>query len=106
MYWVRLTSCRDYDPWVTILGLLSGSKEKSQQLDEIMEKEMNLTKNFTFEEMTKSETALRFSMGNHPGDTELQNLIILCEEVLQPIRNHYNRGVKVNSGYRHPSGKR
>jgi hypothetical protein len=41
---------------------------------------MNLTKNFTFEEMTKSETALRFSMGNHPGDTELQNLIILCEK--------------------------
>jgi zinc D-Ala-D-Ala carboxypeptidase len=63
---------------------------------------VNLTKNFTFEEMTKSETALRFIMGNHPGDTELQNLIILCEEVLQPIRNHYNRGVKVNSGYRHP----
>ena len=24
---------------------------------------MNLTKNFTFEEMTKSETALRFSLG-------------------------------------------
>jgi zinc D-Ala-D-Ala carboxypeptidase len=63
---------------------------------------VNLTKNFTFEEMTKSETALRFIMGNHPGDTELQNLKILCEEVLQPIRNHYNRGVKVNSGYRHP----
>jgi zinc D-Ala-D-Ala carboxypeptidase len=63
---------------------------------------VNLTKNFTFEEMTKSETALRFSMGNHPGDTELQNLIMLCENVLQPIRNHYNRGVKVNSGYRHP----
>jgi len=55
---------------------------------------VNLTKNFTFEEMTKSETALRFGMGNHPGDTELQNLIILCEEVLQPIRNHYNRGCK------------
>jgi hypothetical protein len=35
---------------------------------------VNLTKNFTFEEMTKSETALRFIMGNHPGDTELQNL--------------------------------
>jgi hypothetical protein len=42
---------------------------------------MNLTKNFTFEEMTKSETALRFSMGNHPGDTELQNLIMLCESL-------------------------
>jgi len=52
---------------------------------------VNLTKNFTFEEMTKSETALRFSMGNHPGDTELQNLIILCEKGLatdtQPLQS-------------------
>ena len=63
---------------------------------------MNLTKNFTFAEMTKSETALRFNMGNHPGDTELENLKILCEKVLQPVRDHYGKGVKVNSGYRHP----
>lgn len=63
---------------------------------------MNLTKNFTLAEMTKSETALRFSMGNHPGDTELENLKILCEKVLQPVRDHYGKGVKVNSGFRHP----
>ena len=63
---------------------------------------MNLTKNFTLAEMTKSETALRFGMGNHPGDTELENLKILCEKVLQPVRDHYGKGVKVNSGYRHP----
>ena len=63
---------------------------------------MNLTKNFTFAEMTKSETALRYGMGNHPGETELENLKILCEKVLQPVRDHYGRGVKVNSGYRHP----
>ena len=63
---------------------------------------MNLTKNFTFAEMTKSETALRFNMGNHPGDTELENLKVLCEKVLQPVRDHYGKGVKVNSGYRHP----
>ena len=63
---------------------------------------MNLTKNFTLSEMTKSETALRFSMGNHPGETELENLKILCEKVLQPVRDHYGKGVKVNSGFRHP----
>ncbi len=63
---------------------------------------MNLTKNFTLAEMTKSETALRFGMGNHPGDTELENLKILCEKVLQPVRDHYGKGVKVNSGFRHP----
>jgi len=63
---------------------------------------MNLTKNFTLAEMTKSETALRFNMGNNPGDTELENLKILCEKVLQPVRDHYGKGVKVNSGFRHP----
>jgi hypothetical protein len=55
---------------------------------------VNLTKNFTFEEMTKSETALRFSMGNHPGDTELQNLIMLCEEGLATDTQSLQPGCK------------
>lgn len=63
---------------------------------------MNLTKNFTLAEMTKSETALRHGLDNTPGEVELANLRQLCENVLQPIRDHYQRGVKVNSGYRSP----
>ena len=63
---------------------------------------MNLTQNFTLSEMTKSETALRYGMGNHPGETELDNLRILCENVLQPVRDYYGLPVKVNSGFRHP----
>ena len=63
---------------------------------------MNLSPNFTLSEMTKSETALRHGMDNTPGDTEIANLKLLAEKVLQPIRDHYKRGVKVNSGFRHP----
>jgi zinc D-Ala-D-Ala carboxypeptidase len=63
---------------------------------------MNLTQNFTLSEMTKSETALRFGMANDPTETEIENLRILCENVLQPVRNYYGMGVKVNSGFRHP----
>lgn len=63
---------------------------------------MNLTKNFTLHEMTKSETALRRGLKNEPGATEIANLKLLCENVLQPVRDHYQRGVKVNSGYRSP----
>ena len=63
---------------------------------------MNLTKNFTLSEMTKSETALRFGMANEPGEAEIGNLKLLCEKVLQPVRDFYGMGVKVNSGYRHP----
>jgi uncharacterized protein YcbK (DUF882 family) len=63
---------------------------------------MNLTKNFTLSEMTKSETALRHGMDNTPGEQEIAALKLLCEKVLQPVRDYYGKGVKVNSGFRHP----
>ena len=63
---------------------------------------MNLTANFILSELTKSETALRHGMDNTPGETEIANLKTLAEKVLQPVREHYQRGVKVNSGYRAP----
>ena len=63
---------------------------------------MNLTKNFTLSEMVKSETALRHGMDNTPGEAEIANLKKLCEQVLQPVRDHFAKGVKVNSGFRHP----
>ena len=61
-----------------------------------------LTKNFSLAELTKSETALRFDMENTPGAVEIANLTDLAGKVLQPIRDHYAKGVKVNSGFRHP----
>ena len=63
---------------------------------------MNLTANFTLSEMVKSDTALRHDMDNTPGETEIANLKTLCEKVLQPVRDYFKTGVKVNSGYRHP----
>ena len=64
---------------------------------------MNLTANFTLEELVKSETALRHNIDNTPGETEIENLKRLCEKILQPVRDHFNTGVKVNSGYRSPA---
>jgi zinc D-Ala-D-Ala carboxypeptidase len=64
---------------------------------------MQLTNNFSLSEMVKSETALRQNMDNTPGDAEIANLKVLCEKVLQPVREHYDKGVKVNSGFRHPN---
>ena len=63
---------------------------------------MHLTNNFTLEELTKSETALRFDLDNEPNDEQLANLVALCECVLQPVRDHFGKGVKVNSGLRTP----
>ena len=63
---------------------------------------MNLTENFTLSEMTKSETALRYDMDNSPPQEITSNLQALVVHVLQPVRDHYGTGVKVNSGYRSP----
>ena len=63
---------------------------------------MKLSENFSLQELTKSETALRFGMKNDPSEADIQNLKTLCEKVLQPIRDNFKTGVKVNSGYRHP----
>jgi hypothetical protein len=52
--------------------------------------------------MTKSETALRKGMPNEPTEADIANLKLLAEKVLQPLRDHYGVGIKVNSGYRSP----
>ena len=61
-----------------------------------------LTKNFSLHELTKSETAARYDMENNPGPAEIANLTELAGEVLQPIRDHFQKGVHINSGFRHP----
>lgn len=61
---------------------------------------MKLTNNFTLEELTKSETALRQGIDNTPTVEVVENLKLLAEKVLQPVRDHFGRGVKVNSGFR------
>jgi zinc D-Ala-D-Ala carboxypeptidase len=63
---------------------------------------MNLTANFSLHELSKSETALRMGFDNTPDDEATENLRLLCEMVLQPVRDHYGKGVKVNSAYRSP----
>lgn len=61
---------------------------------------MNLSANFSLHELTKSETALRMGFDNTPDDEATENLRLLCEKVLQPVRDHFGKGVKVNSAYR------
>lgn len=63
---------------------------------------MNLSANFSLHELTKSETALRMGLDNTPGEVEIENLRLLCEKVLQPVRDHFGKSVTVNSGYRSP----
>ncbi len=61
---------------------------------------MNLTKNFTLKELTKSETAVRHDVDNTPNEEQIESLRLLCEKILQPVRDHYGKPVRINSAFR------
>jgi zinc D-Ala-D-Ala carboxypeptidase len=63
---------------------------------------MMLSEHFSLSELTKSETAARKSIGNTPSGTEVENLIMLCDNILEPVRNHYGIPFAPNSGFRCP----
>lgn len=60
---------------------------------------MKLSNNFTLEEFTRSQTAIRKNIDNTPTDEHTENLQLLCEMVLQPVRDHFGP-IAINSGYR------
>ena len=60
---------------------------------------MNLTRNFTLSELIKSDTAIRKGINNNPNAEQIEKLKALCENILQPIRDHFGR-VKITSGFR------
>ena len=62
---------------------------------------MELTRNFTLQELIKSDTAIRKGINNNPNAEQIEKLKLLCEKILQPVRDHFGR-VKVTSGFRSP----
>ena len=63
---------------------------------------MRLSKNFTLQEYTKSQTATRKGLDNTPGEEHLAKAKSLFEKVVQPVRDKF--GVTtINSGYRGPA---
>ncbi|MAL09507.1 MAG: hypothetical protein CMF74_07570 [Maricaulis sp.] len=61
---------------------------------------MRLSKNFSLAEFTKSQTAERKGIDNTPGDDHIESMELLCQEVLEPIRYHFEKPIMINSGYR------
>ena len=60
---------------------------------------MDLSRNFSLQELIKSDTAIRKGIDNNPNADQIEKLKGLCENILQPVRDHFGR-VKVTSGYR------
>lgn len=56
----------------------------------------NLSKNFTLEELTRTDCGL----ANTPTSEEVARLTDLVTNVLQPVRDKLGKPIKINSGFR------
>lgn len=61
-------------------------------------KKVRLSPNFTLDEFVVTSTGL----DNIPGPQEIENLRLLVENILQPLRTYLNQPIKISSGYRSP----
>ena len=61
---------------------------------------MQLSKNFSLQELTKSQTATRLGIDNTPNKAQIINLTNLCENILQKVRDRFAKPVIINSGFR------
>jgi hypothetical protein len=64
---------------------------------------MNLSPNFTLEELTASETAERFNIDNTPTQEHLNNLVRLAEFLEEVKKVLGGKPVMINSAYRGPA---
>lgn len=70
---------------------------------------MKLTEHFQLSEFTRSATARRRHIDNSidlsipSGQSVVANLKNLCEQVLEPLRQHFNVPIVISSGYRCPA---
>ena len=60
---------------------------------------MQMSRNFSLQELIKSDTAIRMGINNNPSAEQMEKLKALCENILQPVRDHFGR-VKVTSCFR------
>jgi len=61
-----------------------------------------LSKNFSLQEYTKSQTATRQGLDNTPNEDHMASAKLLFENVVQKVRDHFGVTV-INSGYRGPA---
>lgn len=61
---------------------------------------MNLSKNLTLAEVTKSTTAKRLGIDNTPDEWTTENLRQVAINIFQPLRDSFGCPIYVSSGYR------
>lgn len=61
---------------------------------------MKLSENFTLAEFVKSDTATRLGIDNRAEPKHIGNMMLLCKNVLEPVRAHFGKTIILTSGYR------
>lgn len=61
---------------------------------------MQLSKHFSLAEFTNSPTAKSKGISNTPNQEQIANMTQLALHVLEPVREHFGKPVKINSGFR------
>ena len=54
----------------------------------------------SFIEVTRSDTAKRKGIVNIPGETQIEALRLVCTNVFDKVREHFNKPIYISSGYR------
>ena len=61
---------------------------------------MKLSANFTLDELIKSQVAERKGINNNPSPEQIDNLKALTQNILQPVRSHFDKPLIISSGFR------
>lgn len=73
-----------------------------EEKEEMINLNQKLSKNFILNEFIKSNTATSMKINNTPTQDIVNKLQLLCEKVIQPIRDALGKPIVINSGYRCP----
>lgn len=63
---------------------------------------MQLSPSFTLAEFTASSTASSLRIDNTPNAAQIAAMKLLCAKVLEPLRAHFGRPIRITSGFRSP----
>jgi hypothetical protein len=61
---------------------------------------MKLSKNFSLDEFIRSEKAKELGIENNPDNKEVESILLLVQNILQPLRDIIQVPIIINSGFR------
>jgi hypothetical protein len=63
---------------------------------------MQISKNVSYKEAIKSNTATRLGIENLPDEQQIDNMKLVAEKIFQPLRKFVGGPIKINSFFRSP----